>query len=156
MNAVRIVAVDGEVELQAVRQLFQEYADSLPIDLCFQNFSQELANLPGAYAPPRGRLFLGMRDRETVGCIDLRPISAEIAEVKRLYVRPPFRGRGAGRLLANAVIVAARQIGYRSVRLDTLSTMREAIALYQSLGFQPIPPYYQNPEGSAVFMELKL
>lgn len=156
MNAVRIVAVDGGEDLQTVRELFQEYSRSLDIDLCFQNFEQELAGLPGAYASPRGRLLLGLRGQEAVGCIALRPIAEDIAEVKRLYVRPSFRRLGAGRQLAQAIIVLARQIGYRSARLDTLAGMREAIALYQSLGFRPIPPYYDNPNGCALFMELKL
>lgn len=156
MNAVRIVAVEGGAHLETVRQLFQEYASSLEIDLCFQNFAQELANLPGDYAPPRGRLLLGLQGREAVGCIALRPISRDIAEVKRLYVRPLFRRAGVGRRLAQAVIVAARRIGYSGTRLDTLATMREAIALYQSLGFQPISPYYENPNTAALFMELKL
>ena len=156
MNAVRIVAVEGGAHLETVRQLFQEYASSLEIDLCFQNFAQELANLPGDYAPPRGRLLLGLQGREAAGCIALRPISRDIAEVKRLYVRPLFRRAGVGRRLAQAVIVAARRIGYSGTRLDTLATMREAIALYQSLGFQPISPYYENPNAAALFMELKL
>jgi len=156
VNAVRIVAVEGGAHLETVRQLFQEYASSLEIDLCFQNFAQELANLPGNYAPPRGRLLLGLQGREAVGCIALRPISRDIAEVKRLYVRPLFRRAGVGRRLAQAVIVAARRIGYSGARLDTLATMREAIALYQSLGFQPISPYYENPNAAALFMELKL
>ena len=156
MNSVQILAADPQADLQIVRSLFQEYADSLQIDLCFQNFQEELATLPGKYAPPSGRLFLACQGDRVAGCVGLRAIDSDVAEMKRLYVRPAFRGTGTGRLLANAIIESARRIGYARIRLDTLATMKEAIALYLSLGFQAIAPYYDNPSGSARFFELKL
>jgi ribosomal protein S18 acetylase RimI-like enzyme len=133
-----------------------EYALALDVDLCFQNFEQELAALPGKYAPPAGRLLLAMHDNQISGCVALRPLADNICEMKRLYVRPPFRRLGTGRLLANAAIDSARQIGYRKMRLDTLASMKEAIALYSSLGFRRIEPYYANPSGCALFLELDL
>jgi ribosomal protein S18 acetylase RimI-like enzyme len=142
--------------LATVRELFIEYANSLEVDLCFQNFNQELAQLPGDYSPPEGRLLLAAEGITPAGCIALRKFEDNICEMKRLYVRPAFRGKGAGRSLALAVIQAARDCRYQRMRLDTLSSMKEAIALYQSLGFQPIPPYYDNPTPLAVFMELRL
>jgi len=142
--------------LATVRELFMEYANSIEVDLCFQNFNQELAQLPGSYAPPDGRLFLAAEGTTPAGCVALRKIENSICEMKRLYVRPAFRGKGAGRILAQAVIQAAREHGYHRMRLDTLSSMKEAIALYESLGFQRIPPYYDNPSPLAVFMELRL
>ena len=153
---VRIIAAHSTEHLPVVRQLFQEYADATGIDLCFQNFTAELANLPGKYAPSEGRLFLAQVDGNVAGCVALRKIANGICEMKRLYVRPHFRKKGAGLLLANATIDAAREIGYQSMRLDTLSSMTAAIALYDSLGFRPIPPYYHNPNPDTVFLELKL
>ena len=142
--------------LATVRELFMEYANSLEVDLCFQNFNQELAQLPGSYAPPEGRLFLAAEGTTPAGCVALRKIEDRVCEMKRLYVRPAFRGKGAGRLLAQAVIQAARECAYHQMRLDTLSSLKEAITLYESLGFQRIPPYYDNPSPLAVFMELRL
>lgn len=142
--------------LATVRELFMEYANSLEVDLCFQNFNQELAQLPGNYAPPEGRLLLAAVGPTPAGCVALRKIADEICEMKRLYVRPAFRGKGLGRLLAQAIIQAARECGYQQMRLDSLSSMKEAIALYESLGFHRIPPYYDNPSTLAVFMELRL
>jgi len=139
-----------------VRELFREYANSLEIDLCFQGFEQELAELPGRYVPPEGRLLLALESGQAAGCAGFRKISGRICEMKRLYIRPVFRRRGAGRALAEKVVALARVAGYERMRLDTLSTMKEAIALYESLGFQPIPPYYDNPSGCAVFMEKML
>jgi ribosomal protein S18 acetylase RimI-like enzyme len=153
---VRIIAAHSAEHLAIARQLFEEYAAALGIDLCFQNFSAELANLPGKYAPPDGRLFLAQTEADFAGCVGLRKIAEGICEMKRLYVRPRFRKRGAGLLLANATINAAREIGYESMRLDTLSSLTSAMALYRSLGFRSIPAYYANPNPDVVFMELKL
>ena len=142
--------------LAVIRELFTEYARSIEIDLCFQSFDRELAELPGRYAPPEGRLFLAMENHHPAGCVAVRKIDEDACEMKRLYVRPAFRGRGLGRQLSAQTISAAREIGYARMRLDTLSSMTPAIALYESLGFQGIPAYYDNPSGCAVFMELKL
>ena len=151
----RVIQARSAADLSTVRELFREYARSLEIDLCFQGFEQELAGLPGAYAPPRGLLLLGVGGAEVAGCVAVRPITESICEMKRLYVRPEFRRRGLGRILAQAAIDEAKQLGYKSLRLDTLSSMKEALALYGSLGFSRIEPYYHNPSGCAVFMELQ-
>ena len=153
---MQIIAAHHPEHLPAVRELFTEYANSIEIDLCFQSFDRELAELPGKYAPPDGRLFLATQKLESAGCVALRKIGKNICEMKRLYVRPAFRGRGVGRTLADSVITAARAIGYDLMRLDTLSSMSKAIPLYESLGFQRIPAYYDNPSELAVFFELKL
>ena len=153
---MQIIPAHSENRLHSVRELFQEYADSLEIDLCFQNFRQELASLPGNYAPPAGRLLLALDGEAVAGCVALRPIDSQTAEMKRLYVRPAFRRNGTGRRLAQAIIEEARQIGYACLRLDTLVTLKEATALYESLGFESIPPYYDNPNASVRFLELRL
>ena len=158
LNFVRMIIfpAHSSEHLGTVRELFMEYANSLEVDLCFQNFNQELSQLPGSYAPPDGRLFLAAEGITPAGCVALRKTADRICEMKRLYVRPAFRGKGAGRLLAQSVIHAARECAYHQMRLDTLSSLKEAIALYESLGFQQIPPYYDNPSPLAVFMELRL
>ena len=153
---MQILAAHASNHLAVVRELFTEYANSIEIDLCFQSFDRELAELPGQYAPPEGRLLLAMENERAAGCVALRKIGNAICEMKRLYVRPAFRRNRIGRALADAVIAAAREVGYERMRLDTLSSMTEAIALYDSLGFARIAPYYDNPSGCAVFMELKL
>ena len=138
------------------RGLFEEYQQSLGISLCFQNFDGELAGLPGAYAEPEGRLLLAFAGAEPAGCVALRKLEDGICEMKRLWVRPAFRGTGLGRRLVGAVLAEARAAGYRAVRLDTLPTMREAQALYVSLGFVHIPPYNDHPIEGTRFMELAL
>jgi putative acetyltransferase len=149
-------------EVAAVRELFQEYANSLDIDLCFQGFKEELATLPGAYAPPDGRLLLAYSQgayREDLGCVALRPcasLQASVCEMKRLYVRPEARGTGVGRALAGAVIDAAREIGYERMVLDTLASMHAALGLYHSLGFRETAAYYTNPVANVVYLALQL
>lgn len=153
---MNIIEAHSRTHLDTVRGLFKEYADALDIDLCFQNFNRELAELPGKYAPPEGRLLLAFEGDEAAGCIALRKIGDNVCEMKRLYIRPTFRKRGLGRVLAGEIISAARQIGYDRMRLDTLSSMSAAIALYESLGFRRVAPYYHNPSDRAVFMEFRL
>ena len=143
-------------ELEQIRDLFIEYSNSLGFDLSFQNFQKELNELPGDYSPPSGRLFLGFHDSDPAGCVALRRISEEICEMKRLFVRPQYRGLGLGRALAMKVIEDACEMGYRRMRLDTVPTMQTAIALYVSLGFKEIEPYRYNPVKGAKFMELHL
>ena len=144
-------------QLETVRELFLEYAQSLGFSLCFQGFDEELRTLPGMYASPRGRLLLATEDEAPAGCVGLHEWGAGIAEMKRLYVRPAFRGRGLGRVLTDAALSDARNLGYRSVRLDTIpSLMRPAIALYRELGFREIPPYRDNPIPGALYLELRL
>ncbi len=155
---MKLIQVKSDEEVQQARRLFEEYAAWLGINLCFQNFDKELADLPGAYASPNGRLFLATENDQIAGCVALRKIAGDgVCEMKRLYVRPRFRGQGLGRSLTEAVIDVAREIGYRRMRLDTLpGRMDRAIAMYRSLGFRNIEPYYNNPVPDAAFMELLL
>jgi GNAT superfamily N-acetyltransferase len=143
-------------DLPEIRALFGEYADSLGVDLSFQDFGRELATLPGDYAPPRGALILAEHQGAVAGCVALRPIDAEVCEMKRLFVRPAFRGARLGRALAEAILSEARRIGYSRIRLDTLPSMAEAIVLYQRLGFTDIPAYRHNPIPGARFLERSL
>lgn len=139
-----------------VRRLFEEYAASLDIDLCFQDFERELETLPGQYAPPEGSIIIAFSDDEPAGCAALRRLESNVCEMKRLYVKPGHRGKGIGRALAGAVIERAREIGYASIKLDTLQSMTEANALYRSLGFMECAPYRHNPCECPVYMELSL
>jgi putative acetyltransferase len=148
-----IVPATTAEHVEHVRTLLREYEQSLGVDLAFQGFAHEVAALPGVYAPPRGRLLLAMDGDVPAGCVALRPITDDVCEMKRLYLRPALRGKGAGRLLAGRIMDEARAIGYRTMRLDTLPAMNEAIALYEALGFRPIAPYYPNPVPGAIFME---
>ena len=143
-------------EIAQVRSLFAEYAAWLKVDLCFQGFATELAGLPGAYTPPRGRLLLALAGDDVKGCIALRSLDGRICEMKRLFVRPAFRGQGIGRLLAEKIIAEARAIGYATIKLDTLPSMLAATRLYESLGFVRCGAYYDTPLANTIFMELKL
>ena len=146
--------------MAAVREIFQEYAEGLGIDLRFQQFDAELAGLPGDYAEPRGTLLLATVDGELAGCCALRPLDTadypNTSEMKRLYVRKAFRGFGLGRLLTEAILDAARQAGYASVLLDTLNEMDTARNLYADLGFEEIPPYYQSPIAGAHYLKVEI
>jgi putative acetyltransferase len=153
---VNIVEGHGSERVSTVRLLFQEYAASLGIDLGFQDFERELAELPGKYAPPAGRLLLALDGDEPAGCVGLRPFEAGLCEMKRLYVRPAQRGSGLGRLLAEAIVEGARDAGYERMRLDTLPTMGAARALYRSLGFVEIEAYRPNPVHGTTYFELVL
>jgi GNAT superfamily N-acetyltransferase len=154
MNMIQ--AQTGE-DIDAARGLFREYEAWLGLDLCFQNFEKELADLPGAYAPPAGRLLLAFEDDQLAGCVALRRLNDGACEMKRLFLRPRFHGKGRGRELAERIIDEARGAGYQQMRLDTLpEQMGKAIALYRSLGFKEIEPYYDNPVAGALFMELEL
>jgi GNAT superfamily N-acetyltransferase len=143
-------------QLEAVRSIFREYAESLGIDLGFQNFDAELAELPGKFAAPRGRVLLAYHDAQIIGCVAVRPLDDTTCEMKRLYVRPAGRGLQAGMQLATRICVVARESGYRRIRLDTLPTMHAARRLYASLGFEPIPAYVFNPFPDAIFLECDL
>ncbi len=157
-------------QIAQARELFLEYANSLGFSLCFQNFDKELASLPGKYAPPRGRLLLAEYEFHIAGCVALHKLNTEdvynvtsevvdydVCEMKRLYLRPQFRGKGLGRALADRIITEARQLGYHRMRLDTVEPkMPDAVAMYRRLGFHEIPPYCDNPIPGALYMELAL
>ena len=148
---------ESPIQIAQARELYLEYADSLGFSLCFQSFDQELASLPGDYAPPLGRLLLAEYRGQLAGCVALHKLDPEVCEMKRLYLRPQLRGRGVGRALAEAVIAEARVIGYRKMRLDTVEpVMPNAVALYRRLGFREIDPYRANPIAGALYMELVL
>ncbi len=156
-NTCRIIEASTADEVITARTLFEEYAASIGIDLCFQGFTEELQELPGRYAAPGGGLFIALIDGQPVGCVALRPIEPPgTAELKRLYVRPSGRGHGVGLALAQRAIQRGREAGYERIRLDTLAAMQEAQRLYRRLGFSEIPPYTFNPILHAVYMELDL
>jgi len=165
LKGLAFAHAESPAQLAHARELFLEYAKSLGFSLCFQNFDQELANLPGDYAPPAGRLLLAEFDGRLAGCVALHKlgvggnsdVASEVCEMKRLYLRPQFRGKGLGRALADRILAEARHIGYRRMRLDTVEpVMKDAVAMYRSIGFREIPPYCSNPIAGALYMELQL
>ncbi len=157
-HSIELLAPVSADEWRETRDIFTEYAQSLNVDLCFQGFDEELAQLPGEYASPRGALLLARVDGAVAGCCALRPLDAadypNAAEMKRLYVRQAFRGLGLGRRLADAILDEARMAGYSCVLLDTLDDMEAARALYEDLGFEEIPPYYHNPHAGAHYLKV--
>ena len=143
-------------DMNLIRELFQEYEEFLGFDLCFQDFQQELAALPGAYAPPTGVLLLARDEGKVAGCVGLRGLEPGVCEMKRLYLRPAARGKGLGVELCLAVIERARTLGYKSMRLDTVGKLEKAIELYRSLGFETCPAYCHNPHPDVEYFELRL
>ncbi|SHM86515.1 Ribosomal protein S18 acetylase RimI [Chitinophaga jiangningensis] len=155
IEIIRITA-DDTANLDAVRSLFREYANWLSVDLSFQQFEDEMAHLPGAYAAPTGALFLAKSDGQIAGCVAVREFDNSTAEMKRLFVRDAFKKQGLGKMLASTAIEESKKLGYKRILLDTLAHMRPAIELYTSLGFQPIAAYYDNPLSSAVYLSLNI
>src|SRR5437763_14670715 len=154
---MQITQAETAEQIEQARALFREYESWLGLSLCFQNFEAELTELPGAYAEPDGRLLLARHNDELVGCVALRQLRERTCEMKRLFVRETVRGKGIGRLLIETIIRNAKEIGYERMLLDTLPPrMNDAIALYRSIGFKEIAPYYDNPVDGAIFMELSL
>jgi len=157
VKAFSIFSATSPAQIAQARELFLEYAHSLGFSLCFQNFDKELAALPGDYTPPDGRLLLAEHEGQLAGCVALHKLESDVCEMKRLYLRPQFRGKGLGRALADRIIAEARQIGYRRMRLDTVEpVMKEAVAMYRKIGFKEIAPYCPNPIAGALYMELEL
>jgi putative acetyltransferase len=154
---IEFVQASTAAQIEDARKLFREYEAWLGIDLCFQSFEKELAELPGKYAPPTGCLLLAVENEQVLGCIALRQIDNEICEMKRLFVRSEAQGRGLGKDLIKELIKRAQAIGYRRMRLDTIaSKMEKAVAIYRSFGFREMPAYYNSPITDTVFMELDL
>jgi putative acetyltransferase len=157
VKGLALAQVETPSQIAQARELFLEYAKSLGFSLCFQNFDKELAGLPGDYAPPEGRLLLAQYEDQLAGCVALHKLDNEISEMKRLYLRPQFRGKGLGSALAQSIISEARQIGYQRMRLDTVEpVMKDAVAMYRKIGFSEIAPYCANPIAGALYMELEL
>lgn len=160
LPSAELRAPSSDDDLALTRSIFLEYASTLQVDLCFQDFERELADLPGEYGPPRGALLLAWVEGELAGCCALRPLDSSdytnAAEMKRLYVRPSFRGQGLGRLLTEGILDAARFANYSCVLLDTLDDMESARALYEDLGFYKIPPYYHNPYAGAHYLKVDI
>ncbi len=148
--------IEHATDMDQVRCLFREYQVFLDVELCFQDFERELAGLPGKYAQPRGVLYFGFVDEALAGCIGMRPLGDDICEMKRLYVRPEFRGTGLGRRLAESCLETAKTAGYRIMRLDTLARLEAAVALYRSMGFIPTGAYYDNPLDGVSYWEKSL
>jgi putative acetyltransferase len=153
---IEIVQATTPSQIQTLRDLFREYEAFLQVDLCFQRFEEELAGLPGRYAPPQGALLLASVAGQAAGCVAMRALDGHVCEMKRLYVRPPYVGRGLGKKLARRVIEQARAAGYATMRLDTLEKLRPALSLYTGLGFQTCAPYYENPLPGVVYLERAL
>ena len=157
VKPLTFVEANSAPQIAQARELFLEYAQSLGFSLCFQNFDQELADLPGDYAPPEGRLLLAEYAGQLAGCVALHKLDSAICEMKRLYLRPQFRGKGLGRLLAEKIIAEARRIGYEHMRLDTVGpVMKDAVAMYRRFGFKDIAPYRPNPNAGVLYLELQL
>ena len=157
VKGLSISQAESPTQIAQARELFLEYAQSLGFSLCFQNFDKELAELPGDYAPPEGRLLLVECEGQVAACVALHKLDPDICEMKRLYLRPQFRGKELGRALAERIIAEARQIGYQRMRLDTVEpVMKDAVAMYRKLGFKEIAPYRPNPIAGAMYMELEL
>ncbi|PYM12924.1 MAG: GNAT family N-acetyltransferase [Verrucomicrobia bacterium] len=156
VSDTRILPATTAGQIEQVRALFREYAQETGHCECFQGFVEEIAGLPGPYAPPTGRLLLAQENLQPAGCVALRRLQDGLCEMKRLYVRPEFRFRKLGRQLAKAIIAEARSVRYRAMRLDTLPSMTTARALYQTLGFRPIPRYNDNPSEGVIYLELDL
>lgn len=150
------ISVATSRDLVQVRSMFSEYVSSLGIDLSFQDIDRELAALPGEYSPPSGCILLAREGSDIVGCVALRRISEDFCEMKRLYVKPAYRGKRIGKKLAESVMLEAKDRGFRQMKLDTLPSMREALRLYESLGFKKTEPYRYNPVEGAVFMQFDL
>jgi len=151
-----IISASTDNHIQIIRRLFREYEAFLQVDLCFQQFEEELAGLPGKYAAPQGALLLAMVDGRAAGCVAMRPLEEGVCEMKRLFVRPPYLRLGIGGQLARTVIEQARDAGYTHMYLDTLEKLRPALALYRGLGFAARPAYYDNPLPGVVYLELRL
>ena len=157
VKGLAVIEAETSTQIAQARELFLEYAQSLGFSLCFQNFDKELAELPGDYAAPDGRLLLAEHEGRVAGCVALHRLASNTCEMKRLYLRPEFRGKRLGRALAERVIAEARRIGYRRMRLDTVEPlMGDAVAMYRKMGFKEIPPYRPNPIAGAIYMELEL
>lgn len=158
MNAegITVTSAYSTADMEHVRALFIEYQQWLDADLCFQGFDEELLSLPGAYAPPRGRLLLARIDETVAGTVGMWQLGADVCEMKRLYVRPSYLGCGLGRRLAGAIVDEAKAAGYARMRLDSLERLVAARTLYESMGFARIPAYYDNPLDGVLFMQLDL
>jgi len=153
-HKLKIIQAITPEQIQVAAELFREYQSYLDVDLCFQGFEQELATLPGKYAEPSGAILLAEHEGEIAGCVAVRQLKDDVCEMKRLYVKNDYRGLSAGRLLAEAIIEKAKQLGYKKMQLDTLQRLDRAIGLYEKLGFKEIKPYYANPLNEVVYWEL--